>query len=402
MRTCFMLPGILGTTMNTPDNPDFPGVLWVNAGRIGYNHEFGGLALDANGADPHPRWGQRCVPDSAIDSFLGRSYYGPLYRSLVRGLQPRGYSVVSWGYDWRKSIPVAGDRLAATIRERATPADPCSIVAHSQGGLVARWAWVALGLTGEQSLIRRIVTLGTPHRGSYGAVRVWSLDNEEIEQVFMLGVVAPYGVVLNWWFPPFNTPSVLDLVRVAATWPSMYQLMPLVDSDSAQYDPRRPELFDMDNWPAERQLSSVHLSRSFNDWQSFLRHPSSTPPAEVLTTVAGTGQPTAWRLGPGAQIGSRNAYASTEYGDGTVPMNSALVIPGNGIVVAGDHAGLPSHPIVLQRIGELVLMNNPTPPPAAPSADLTEQALPKAGPPIPSPSFGSFPQRDCRDGSCYC
>lgn len=402
MRACFMLPGILGTTMNTPDNPDFPGVLWVNAGRLGYNHEFGALALAANGTDPHPGWGQRCVPESAIDSFVGVSFYGPLYRSLVLGLQPSGYSVISWGYDWRTSISVAGDRLAEAIRERASPAEPCSIVAHSQGGLVARWAWTSLGLTGEQGLIRRIVTIGTPHRGSYGAVRVWSLDDTNIEQVFVGGVAAPALGLVNWWFPPEDPPSVIDITRVVATWPSMYQMMPLVDSDSDLYDPRRTELFDIENWPATLQLSATHLSSAAEAWQAYLRLSASIPGPAVLTTLAGTGQPTAWALYPQGQIGSKQAYEFTDSGDGTVPINSALVVASERLIVAGDHAGLPSHPTILERIAELVLRDNPVPPPPVPTTVLTPQGLPMAGPPYPSPTFGMFPQRDCRDGSCYC
>ena len=60
---------------------------------------------------------------------------------------------------------------------------PCSIVAHSAGGLVARAAWLALGQAGATNLVRRIVTYGTPHQGSYGAVRLWSLDAASLTSV---------------------------------------------------------------------------------------------------------------------------------------------------------------------------------------------------------------------------
>jgi len=397
MRTCFMLPGILGTEMETPDNPESPGILWFNWGRVLYLREFGGLALAANGRDPHPDYGQRCVPTVPM-----RVYYGQLEDTLRAQLSPHGYEVIPWGYDWRRSISSQGELLAAAIREKATLADPCSIVAHSQGGLVARYAWVLLGVSGEQGLVRRIVTIGTPHHGSYATCELWSLNDPTIDQLvtgvrgFQFAGINPY------WYVWEEGIRARDVERVCATWPSMYQLMPYVDEESERYDPERRRLFFVENWPSDRQLSGLHLSRAFDDWQVLMRSAASMPPINVLTTVGGVGISTPWQLRRDGLIGSPSAYASTSSGDGSVALNSAVRLPGPALVVSGTHQSLPSHPAILDRIGGLVLKEIPAPPPVTAEEDFTVQALPMSGPPLPQALVWMPQEQNCRDGSCAC
>lgn len=397
MRTCFVVPGILGSVLYTPDNPDYlDRPLWIDVGRLALG-EFPGLTLDAAGVGPGPPHGELCLPGSPLSA-----YYGTLTFFLAAGLSNDRYEVRQVGYDWRKSIFTAGDLLAAQIRNYATPADPCSIVAHSQGGLVARCAWAVLLAAGQSNLIRRIVTLGTPHRGSYAPAMVWSLQEELLTQLSLAcNVLAGVDTLLG---PPQSLEyvSLLELTRITATWPSMYQLLPLVDSASRAGDPLRPALFNPDNWPAELHLSSLHLLSAVNAWKDFLRDPASMPPYEVLTTLGGSGRNTPFYLDSVADLGSPAAIGFSEFGDGRVMLDSSVLLPGRALVVASGHGELPSQPIVLAEISGLVLEERPPPPqPAVAQEELSNGLVIMAGPPSPA-ILGSRRFVDCRDGTCYC
>ena len=106
--------------------------------------------------------------------------YSALLRRVAQHIaDPR--AVHEFPYDWRLSIeynarilvPWCEQRLAAwrELVGQQRWADPAkvrlTIVAHSMGGLVARYATEVLGLS---ALVRQIITLGTPYYGSVKAV----------------------------------------------------------------------------------------------------------------------------------------------------------------------------------------------------------------------------------------
>jgi hypothetical protein len=71
--------------------------------------------------------------------------------------------VYAAGYPWLSKLEEAGAGVAALVAQicAITGAERMDIVAHSLGGLVSRSARARAG-----SLVGRIVTLGTPHRGA--------------------------------------------------------------------------------------------------------------------------------------------------------------------------------------------------------------------------------------------
>lgn len=112
-------------------------------------------------------------------------------------------------YDWRLSNRYNGRRLqevAGTALERWQSqggrfADAKLIlIAHSMGGLVARWY---LDRLGGAAVTRKLITLGTPHRGALKA----------LEQL-VNGVRKGPG--------PFKA----NLTSFAASLPSLHQLLP--------------------------------------------------------------------------------------------------------------------------------------------------------------------------------
>lgn len=134
-----------------------------------------GPCTAADDAPPRPA-GRRIVvlvaglgsssASAAVDAVDVRSLgYAP---ADVHRFSYNGGTVADRPYGARDSagdLRTAGERLAALLRRlsAAAPGVPVDVVAHSQGGLVARWA---LSDPKAPRAIETLVTLGTPHQGA--------------------------------------------------------------------------------------------------------------------------------------------------------------------------------------------------------------------------------------------
>lgn len=93
-----------------------------------------------------------------------------IFALLRRGLTRRGFnSVYSMNYspftaDVRTAAAQLGEEIEAIVRE--TGYEKIHIVGHSLGGLIARYYVTRLG---GDARVHTLVTLGTPHRGTYSA-----------------------------------------------------------------------------------------------------------------------------------------------------------------------------------------------------------------------------------------
>ncbi|KNE80294.1 hypothetical protein ADZ36_22760 [Streptomyces fradiae] len=99
-----------------------------------------------------------------------------LRRALPGDRSDTPVNLVEFAYDWRLSCRYNAGRLAVRVDEalgrwRATAPHRADaqvrLVCHSMGGLVGRY-WVEC--LGGADVTRQIITLGTPHRGSIGAL----------------------------------------------------------------------------------------------------------------------------------------------------------------------------------------------------------------------------------------
>lgn len=90
---------------------------------------------------------------------------GPARHAYFRGVGPRleqaGRNVHHVRLPATASVEVRAAALAAGVR--ALPGGPVIALAHSMGGLDARWAIARLGLDRR---VAALVTVGTPHRGT--------------------------------------------------------------------------------------------------------------------------------------------------------------------------------------------------------------------------------------------
>jgi len=116
---------------------------------------------------------------------------------------PRDVDVLSFPYDFRRSVVDAAERLAGAVRATLGPEVPARrsviVVAHSMGGLVARY-WI--GPLGGWSVCSALLTLGTPHRGAPKAID-WLVHGPGIGPLRHSG-----------------------LRKVLRQWPSLYELLP--------------------------------------------------------------------------------------------------------------------------------------------------------------------------------
>ncbi|ALG07288.1 esterase/lipase family protein [Kibdelosporangium phytohabitans] len=144
---------------------------------------------------------------TAIPGLIGMDFYDGLRDSLRRDLQLTDQQLCEFAYDWRLSCRVNGARLAAFLDEKVTRYRAGSgntsaravLVCHSMGGLVARWC---VAKCDAASLVSKIVTIGTPHKGS----------------MIALDAIAN-GVRLPREFG-------FDLTHLALSLPSLYELLP--------------------------------------------------------------------------------------------------------------------------------------------------------------------------------
>jgi pimeloyl-ACP methyl ester carboxylesterase len=193
------------------------------------------------------------------DSVLGQDFYGPIVRTLVDfggyvratpGTPPRKGErrLYVFAYDWRLDNIEQARGLEALIDairvDHGNPALRVDIVAHSMGGLIARY-YLRFGtrdvLDGMPALVslygtqrvRKLILLGTPNFGAVSALHGY-LEGEPVG----LGRIQP---------------------EVLATAPSGYQLFPhplaswLIDATGRELP---DELFDPATW--RRNAWNVH------------------------------------------------------------------------------------------------------------------------------------------------
>jgi hypothetical protein len=326
---------------------------------------------------PDPDTLPQLVPDGTVPP-----YYTGLLLYLGLNLAGHFYRLTTIAVDWRKKASLAGQLLAARILTEVPDGDPCSIVAHSAGGLVARWAWSLLVGLGEQAKVRRIVTLGTPHWGLYRPVEVFSLTGEILEQLsagfFIRQVNTPYAGIY----------SKKELCKVFATFPHAYEIMPVVGAPGSDGDLVRPALYDEGAWPAGRGITRAWLDHARTVFHPWLKSAASQPPAEVLTCVVGYGSPTCSGFLDTDDIGDGEELYFNADGDCTVSVESAYLSPGIEVRTRARHMDMPNELAISGELASLVLDVRNPPVPPTPRVIIPGPAAPMwAGPPFAFPLY---------------
>lgn len=216
-----LIPGLMGSRLVSGADGEFwPGSLFD---LLFSNYRHAALKIDPDTLMPLPG---EVAATGITSKFAGRDFYGSIIETLesaggfsqgIPGQPPDDHSrhYYIFSYDWRMDNVETVRQLDAFIEKvRSDHDDPdlkVDIVAHSMGGLIARYymRYGTVDVTMDnafpinyhgESRVRRIVLLGTPNLGS-----VESLKSFIVGRKIGLRTIPP---------------------EVLMTFPSMYQLFP--------------------------------------------------------------------------------------------------------------------------------------------------------------------------------
>jgi pimeloyl-ACP methyl ester carboxylesterase len=339
-----LIPGILGSVLVNKDGRE----VWGASGKsIAHNLITFGRSLDALELPSHighddPKDGviaPRILPGlGMIPRLMKVDGYGVLADYLKQrftlspSTEDEAGNLVEFPYDWRLSNQLNAQRL----RDRIVPAldrwrkltnngdAKLILLCHSMGGLVARHF---LEVLNGRELTSKLITIGTPYRGSVNAL-------DALANGLALGV-GPIGI------------SVDKLVR---SFPSAYQLLPTykcLDAGDGKL----------------RELSGGDLARlreddvsSGLDFHAKIDASVEPKPRYETLVLKGVDQPTSQSaVLQSGQIKRLNTYNGKDTsGDGTVPRPSShppeWTDEGSSIFVSQSHALLQSTESILTQV----------------------------------------------------
>jgi pimeloyl-ACP methyl ester carboxylesterase len=242
----------------------------------------------------------------------------PAYAKLKLMLSIEGFDARFFAYDWRLGIDKIGAALASKI---LAGGKPVSLVAHSMGGLVARIAAKRL----PKRLIQRLVMLGTPNRGAYAPV-----------------------LALRGTYPFVRRLSRLDLEHspedlagnVFCTFPGLYQLLPAA-SAGAQLD-----LLDPDSWPPTGPKPDPALLGRVAEARARMASAD-----DRMTHIVGVNRDTVVSV---RRTTDGFEYGSSRNGDGTVPVQLAMLPALETYFADEAHGELPNNPRIIAAVVALL------------------------------------------------
>lgn len=331
--TVVVLPGILGSEVWHLVRPGVRELspVWLSYERLG-RYGLRELSLDSSGNDPPP-WTGRTEPGEPLPTY---------YRPLLDQLREDGWNVVNGSFDWRKDLR----SIAAALRTKLVsdlPGANFHFVGHSLGGLVGRQLYHEFAAAGQGARFVRLVTLGSPHYGSYSAV------------LSLLRRGGIYEQIARWMVLRHVLGGSIAAVRPALepamiSWRTIFQLLPFKDVAGLQGDPFRPTLYQSLTWAVETPLvtqAALDLAVSFQ--ADFI---SIGPPGGQLVQVVGIGLPTAAALKT-SNLSAKDLLRQ-EDGDGTVTRQLAELPAIPTYRAPSSHEALPRHPRVLADVSRLL------------------------------------------------
>ena len=240
-----------------------------------------------------------------------------------------------YGYDWRQSMDHAGQKLKDFI-DTIQPNGKVDIISHSLGGLVAR-SYITQN---SDHKVDKLVTIGTPHQGALLAYPLW-----ENGEVWTDNFVDKVGIntLINYCRTKVGKPIGTKRQAVHAVSPSIRDILPTFD------------FLRMNN-----QIVISDLIEGENPW---LKNNSFDPSVQHvnLLTIGGNDKKTfnifdiknaskADKLLGNYIDGAIKKKNTTQEGDGTVLLSSALVNGGDDATFDLNHIGLVKNKKSLEKV----------------------------------------------------
>jgi pimeloyl-ACP methyl ester carboxylesterase len=287
-----------------------------------------------------------------IPGFWKIDGYGSVRAALSQRLKLDGaQNYIEFPYDWRRDNRVAARKLARLVPawlaqwKKVSGNDDAKVVliAHSMGGLVARYYLECLE---GWRYARKLITFGTPYRGSLNALDFLS----------------------NGYVKTFAGFNVADLSALMRSFTSVYQLLPRYPCvDMGDGVMRRPgEVSGLPNIDPAKAAAALAFHRELDraicanaeskEYKPYLVHP-----------IIGTDQPTkqSAHIRAGRLVAFNELNGADDSGDGTVPRPSALPLGCTreddeafgraALFVSGIHGSLQNLPQVVAQVSYVLL-----------------------------------------------
>ncbi len=311
-----VLHGIMGGELTRIQNGD-EDTIWVSLWHL-LCGQFVQLALD-------PETG--LSPCDVRASGILLRYYGKQLVSLARE-----WNVRPFYFDWRSDLRTTAHALRQSIDAWFGPDAQAHLIAHSMGGLVAR-CFAALHPEGWRTLGGRLVMLGTPNYGAFAIPRLLAGSNGVLQLIDKIDIGH----------------SLEDLLRVAATFPSTYQMLPSPDRL-----PGLDRLFD-----AKTYTQVAVPQRALDDARVFQREIAPIVDPERMVYLAGYNHSTPNAIADYSKLGADAGYRFSLRGDGTVPHNLGLLDGVRTYFVDCDHQSLPGNADILSAMTSILTTGAP-------------------------------------------
>ena len=302
----YILPGITGSKLGTkPDRfvKRIRNIIWLNPLRIRKGDLFDLSLADSFRSNIEP--------------------YGVIlwtYLRLKLSLEGEGYKTEFIPYDWRLSLRDIGKNLLEKFK--ADSHSEFAVVAHSMGGLAIRAA-ISQDSGGIRSL-KKVITLGTPHFGSFSPVPVFQGSHKLLRLAAELDRKHSAEEISEYVF---------------LTMPGFFELLPSAKKfEDHMYDEKR--------WPNNNLKPRREMLEEAKKIVSDLNGPD-----ERFRAVIGYGNDTIAKAELSGD--SLELYYSTD-GDGAVLLDSAETPETRSWYTTVEHGALPNDGDVRKAVCELL------------------------------------------------
>lgn len=295
MANVLVLPGCMGSSLQLAENvstlpgplflgPPFSGEFWADRAAL-IKYGLGPMQLDGTTAGQPAAGAQSFFTNKPLDDYyLGGMFY------LTNQLKGTAWSDPAfWPFDWRQSMQAQAVALAAQIQNRYIPDQPVILVGHSMGGLIARLAYRILVGLGKQNLIRRIICLGSPMKGTYRIVELWSGNSKE---GWLFTLAASQMSATNFVQFVFTNQLISTIIGITQSWPAWYELLPTPPGDGSTQDAFEQSLYVKGSWVFTQGWSQQLRDNAVQGTKMFLSDGVSIPPARKCVCIEGFGYPT--------------------------------------------------------------------------------------------------------------
>jgi pimeloyl-ACP methyl ester carboxylesterase len=343
-----VIPGIMGSQLVDRHGKELWGASLGSAINtiLHLGKQYQAIRLPDGIGDSHPNDGVTAPALLPVARSLGKLFGADGYETLIQYLQQRlgvrlttpqqAGNLLSFPYDWRLSNRYTAQQLRDIAipalerwrKESNNPQAKLVLIAHSMGGLVARWFLEKLG---GAEVTSKLITIATPYRGSLEAL-----------------------LRLSNGFNPRFGPIQVPLTDIVRSLPSAHQLLPTYQCMDVGKDGAVRMKDTLDTLPnLNRPMVQDALDFHYDMHQAVKGNPQ---PAYRTFALKGIAQPTHWiaREAQGVLEGLKQYNGDDFGGDGTVPRISSHPTDwpddASAAVFGQQHATLQSDEHVLRQI----------------------------------------------------